>query len=352
LGRTYGDPSTIAEQRHAGSQQGTAAAKTLSASSEQPDRLTSAPSQAPGNSEEIPASATAQSVSPEVQKGSIENQIEIQKQSESPRVVRVPVSDFSGPATRAPNATETDTTQANARLPQTAQLGVAATIKSSEQVASRSVQAVTKIGQTEIHAHTGQVQAGVPASDPAAPSLLTRDPASQQGATSQTRDNNTASTIPASGVALPETFASLDAGADHATPNWTHAGTQRVEAGFQDPALGWVGVRADVNAGGVHAIVMPGTADAAQALGGHMAGLNAYLAAEHTPVTSVTLASLNGNEASIGGNQGMSQGTGQNPGDQASMAAFDSPELSASAGGPITFAEIPRPEGSSFSAMA
>jgi hypothetical protein len=294
--------------------------------------------------------------------------MEMQKQSGSPRVGRQPISDFAAPATRTGNPTETDTTQANGLLTQTAELRTGATIKSSEQVGSHSFPAVTKIVQTEIHAHTGQAQAGVPVSDPAAPSLLTRDPAYQQAATSQTRDNTAASTIPASGDALHETFASLDAGTDHAAPNWVHAGTQRAEAGFQDPALGWVGVRADVSSGGVHATVMPGTADAAQALGGHMAGLNAYLAAEHMSVTSVTLDSPRGNETGIGGNQDMSQSFGQNSGDQTppqsqsntqpdiqhrmSSTAADSPEPPASAVGPITFAEIRRPEGSSFSAMA
>ncbi len=86
------------------------------------------------------------------------------------------------------------------------------------------------------------------------------------------------------------TFAALDTGSSPGTTTWVHAGTRSAEAGFQDPTLGWVGVRADASGGGVHASLVPGSAEAAVTLGGHLAGLNSYLAEQHTPVDSITLA--------------------------------------------------------------
>jgi hypothetical protein len=74
-----------------------------------------------------------------------------------------------------------------------------------------------------------------------------------------------------------------------------------------------------VGAGGVHASLLPGSADAAQALGGHLAGLNSYLAEQHTPVETLTLAAPEGRWAGPGGGdpgtgQGLNQGERQNAG--------------------------------------
>jgi hypothetical protein len=117
-----------------------------------------------------------------------------------------------------------------------------------------------------------------------------------------------------------DTFAALDADTLTGTPSWIHAEARRAEAGFQDPTLGWVGVRAEASGGIVHATLMPGSAEAAQTLGGHMAGLNAYLAEEHSSVATLTLAAPEGRESGLGAgqdanqdtNQGMTQGGGQN----------------------------------------
>lgn len=110
-----------------------------------------------------------------------------------------------------------------------------------------------------------------------------------------------------------ETFAALDAEPGAGVPAWIHAGPQHAEAGFQDPALGWVGVRADLSGGGVHAAIVPGSADAAQLLGGHLAGLSAHLAAEHIPVQSLSMAAAG--RDSTGSQQGsMQQGGGQGQG--------------------------------------
>ncbi len=121
----------------------------------------------------------------------------------------------------------------------------------------------------------------------------------------------------AAGTAAEETFAAMDAGTEVGTPGWIHAGGQTAEAGFQDPALGWVGVRADLSGGNVHAALMPGSAEAAQTLSGHLAGLNSYLAEQHTPVATLTMAAASGGGLETGAGQSMQQGAGQNPGQDA-----------------------------------
>src|SRR5580658_4648893 len=112
-----------------------------------------------------------------------------------------------------------------------------------------------------------------------------------------------------------ETFAALDSDPAPGAINWTHAGARQAEAGFEDPALGWVGVRADLSGGGVHATLLPGSAEAAQALGQHMDGLNAYMAQQHTPVESLAMGAPEFRDANHGAQhelgQGMNQGTNQ-----------------------------------------
>jgi len=90
-------------------------------------------------------------------------------------------------------------------------------------------------------------------------------------------------------TALRETFSALDGAPPGPNQTWTHATSQQAEAGFQDPVLGWVGVRADLSGGLVHASVVPGSAQAAEALGKHMDGINSYLAEQHTPIDSLAM---------------------------------------------------------------
>ena len=125
------------------------------------------------------------------------------------------------------------------------------------------------------------------------------------------------------GTDARETFSALDAGSGTGTMSWVHAGAQSAEAGFQDPALGWVGVRADLSGGAVHAAVMAGSSDAAQTLGGHMAGLSAYLADHHAGVASLTMASPDNGSASWGGNPGAMQ---QGPGGHAAQGGPSEPQ--------------------------
>jgi hypothetical protein len=107
-----------------------------------------------------------------------------------------------------------------------------------------------------------------------------------------------------------ETFAAMDTGASGG-PAWLHAGAHSAEAGFEDPALGWVSVRAEMAAGSIHASVVPGSAEAAQTLGAHMAGLNNYLSEHRGTVQTLTLASPGGDQT---GDQAAGQGTGHGAG--------------------------------------
>jgi hypothetical protein len=144
----------------------------------------------------------------------------------------------------------------------------------------------------------------------------------------------------AAGAGSSETFAALDAETATGTPTWIHAGAQRAEAGFQDPALGWIGVRADGSGGGVHAALVPGSADAAQALGGHLAGLNAYLAEQHTPVESLTLVAPESRSAEAGMDQSASQGMYQGAGQNSGQGGYAEPQSNTPASSPANTAAV------------
>lgn len=161
------------------------------------------------------------------------------------------------------------------------------------------------------------------------------------GGAAHTASELTARTAVASGGSdSRETFATLDARGTTGKPAWIHVEAQRAEAGFQDPDLGWVGVRADSSGGGVRAELVAGSADAAQALGGHLAGLNAYLAEHHTPVETLTLTSSqggwSGSGSDTGAGQGMQQGTGQQAGQQTEQSAGSSFSTSSDRATPST----------------
>jgi hypothetical protein len=111
-----------------------------------------------------------------------------------------------------------------------------------------------------------------------------------------------------------EPFAALDAGPAPGALTWTHAGPRQAEAGFEDPALGWVGVRAQVSGGAVHAAVVPGSDGAALELGRHMESLGSYLAEQHTPLGSLALASPGARDGDSPSGADFQQQMGQDPG--------------------------------------
>jgi hypothetical protein len=241
------------------------------------------------------------------------------------------------PDTVAPLAGDGPSARPNAELDAGLAAGTAADFSSAGNLASagRSIAAGDRgvVEQAALRATRGlaPVEAGqaaghnAPTSDSADASSPVRDPAVIQGATYGVREAPVGSTGGATASAS-ETFAALDAGTGGGKTSWIHAGKQSAEAGFEDPALGWVSVRADLGAGGIHAAVVPGSAEAAQALGGHMAGLNEWLAERHTPVQSLTMTAPQGAGADSDASRGMRQGTQQGGGQNAEQGSYPGPQ--------------------------
>lgn len=203
---------------------------------------------------------------------------------------------------------------------------VAGTSRTAEPATVRTVHEAGKSGLTQqgIQVHG---QPGSTASVDAAATV--RDP-SVRGALNAT--DHAAEETNSTGSGLKETFAALDAEGAAGKPTWIHAGAQRAEAGIEDPELGWVSVRADMGSGGVHASLVPGSADAAQALGGHLAGLNSYLSDHHTPVETLTLAAPESGWSGpgAGAGQGQADPSGQNARGNGETSAPANPPWSAS----------------------
>ena len=222
---------------------------------------------------------------------------------------------ISDPTQPAPSlAGETGTQAIEPKLP-VAKPGSAGSPRTSAEAPSRSTRWANGVEGASQASSVHSPLPGAPAQDePVAASV--RDPAAVGGT------SNAGSQLPASaansGGSASDTFATIDAGIASGSHTWVHAGARRAEAGFEDPELGWIGVRADTSGGGIHAALIPGSDDASRALGGHLAGLNAYLADRHTPVDTLTLAEFDSRSAGPGtgqqGSETMHQGTGQNDG--------------------------------------
>lgn len=116
------------------------------------------------------------------------------------------------------------------------------------------------------------------------------------------------------GLSLDQTLAALDAANEPVSQHWIQAGARRAEAGFEDPVLGWIGVRAQLDSTGVHAALVPSSGAAAESLGAHLAGLNAYLAEHHAPVDSLKLEAPALRTPEQGTQMGLAQGHGNDAG--------------------------------------
>src|SRR6202000_1105373 len=95
------------------------------------------------------------------------------------------------------------------------------------------------------------------ARDPVEVSVSSTERGSAAIGSSQTQQSTSASPT------ARDTFAALDADPGPAASTWTHTSPRQVEAGYQDPSLGWVSVRADLTPGGLHASVVPNSPEAA-----------------------------------------------------------------------------------------
>jgi hypothetical protein len=113
-------------------------------------------------------------------------------------------------------------------------------------------------------------------------------------------------------------FAAIDEESVTPAPTWIQTGAHHAEAGYLDPALGWVGVRADAAGATMHAAIVPGSAEAAAALSNHLSALPAYLSEHHGQTASVTIASPEHGFGAAGqGQAGAGAGQDRAPGEPA-----------------------------------
>jgi hypothetical protein len=150
-----------------------------------------------------------------------------------------------------------------------------------------------------------------------------------------------------------ETFARLDAESASQSIHWVQAGAHRAEAGYLDPNLGWVGVRAETSGGAVHAALLPGSPEAAQVLGTHLSGLNAFLAQQHGSHATATIATPQDGRSGTGAEQGNSAGGGSGRDDGAgrNMAPAGRPSESSKQMAASTTGAADRSIGSEASAI-
>lgn len=161
----------------------------------------------------------------------------------------------------------------------------------------------------------------LPVSLSIAPSIAAPAHAVAPTATTPSFDRDAAS-APAS---PSQTFAALDAetSAPHAT--WVHTSATRAEAGYLDPALGWVAVRADAAGSTLHASIVPSSTEAAQVLGTHLAGLNTYLADHHGTSAQLTIAAPEAGQSSAGLDPSGRETSQQQQRDRQTNTASESP---------------------------
>ena len=198
-------------------------------------------------------------------------------------------------------------------LPTSTTSGSLGNTRSGAQGAVRAVH-----GSGKIESATTQGNVATPGGVSPDASTLVRDPSAERGTSTAKVETEAASL---KGSTAHETLAGLDAASAAPTPTWVHAGAQHAEVGYHDPELGWVAVRADSSGGSVHASIIPGSADAAQALSGHLEGLNSFLAEHHTSVDTVTMGSPESRSASLDSERGSSQNMQQGPGQEAGQGS-------------------------------
>ena len=121
----------------------------------------------------------------------------------------------------------------------------------------------------------------------------------------------TPSHMSSSNSAGKDLFAALDGDRPSLAPSWIRSGTHNAEAGFQDPQIGWVTVRAHAESNGVHAALVPGSMDAAESLASHLSGLSTYLANHHASVQSLTISPAEARWSEQSSAQPMDYGTAE-----------------------------------------
>jgi hypothetical protein len=236
-------------------------------------------------------------------------------------------------------ATQSSALQIDPSPAATTAVGKSSTASGGKGTATGLTKAARVAGNSET-ASSGRALVGQSAVSVADASAMARDLAGERGGAGTAGESARAT---ATGPDTRETFATLDSGSTTGRPTWIHTGSERAEAGYQDPSLGWVSVRADTSGGGVHAEVVAGSADAAQTLGSHMTVLSAYLAEHHTPVETLTVSSPESGWTGMGSDRGTGgHGAGQQSGqaEQGADAGSASGSYSERATQPVAAAQL------------
>jgi len=118
-------------------------------------------------------------------------------------------------------------------------------------------------------------------------------------------------------------------------------GVRALEIGYQDPALGYVELRAHAAGGGIHASLTAQSADSGTVLEAHLSSLASWMTERRTPVASLSVSSPLQDHVGDRGSSGHEQGNSQRD-TQGKAQAMDSGEryrsLTGSAGGTSTSA--------------
>lgn len=290
-------------------------------------------SQAAGEMDAVPGQKQVHVVDPHSALTQSSPSIPAQSGSQAAAAIAAPIaSDEAARASAVDDpAMSAETGQSVGAFSSGGKSGLTREVQSSVQTATRTTHGTNSVDALQSGSHPVATQSGGTALDAAA---VTRDPGGAHGAMNTVHGIAGGTTSSAAASTAHETFAALDAETTTGTTTWIHAGAQRAEAGFQDPSLGWVGVRAELGGGGVHAALVPGSADAAKTLGGHLAGLNSYLDEHHTPVATLTMAA----SADRGSDSGVGQGTEQQAGQNSGQGANSESQTNAWPSPPATAA--------------
>jgi hypothetical protein len=168
-----------------------------------------------------------------------------------------------------------------------ARVASASRVKPTATISGAAAAGVPSDARTSPSSYSAHAQNPAEAADP----LIAAALAKSDGANDLRVARDEAQPQGTMGSTAHDPFAALDARTADAATTWLQAGTHHAEAGYLDPSLGWVGVRAETRGSALHAAILPGSGEAAQALGGHLTALNSFMTEQHGRSSTVTLAS-------------------------------------------------------------
>ena len=215
----------------------------------------------------------------------------------------------ANPDVSAPHGSAEQTIPLDPKSLRAGKTGFLRSERSSGAISTRSVGQTVHGTGAFVHDEAGLIQMPDRVEQNGVNPALIRDQAGMAGNANGQQLSLATPPAHAAGINGHDPFAALDAETTSPGTSWIHAGAHRAEAGYLDPSLGWVGVRAQAGGGGVHATVLPGSAEAAQALSGHLSGLNTYLAEHHGEAATVTMESPRSEHSSLEMGLGQGQGT-------------------------------------------